>query len=468
MPRLSFSVDNASDFDDAMSCSSDFLDIPEDDVQAQQHNYQGVPVAEDAPRRLARRSSVPPLIDGHPVVLLGSCASIDLGEEMNQDLCAEAKRIRIEVLADFWKDASFGTFTFGPSWGALLKLGARPQKSPVFGRPSLPDAVSDIAWRSWLRNAGFFTFLRAVGVLRRGQAVPRNAEEFRATGVVPIKDDLFCGFWCLARLIQCDLSELFKRLVTELCHDRLLASKARDEKRSPSNKDLLWEKVWAIATFGLQRLEMGIKSGMDWDLPLLPEEEAKGQCGHAGAFVISKLREQHLSAEVMLTTEELSSLCARLSLKIPIVTIATADTYYGEAYAKKMLVAAVQEELRQYPELDVDNDDHDERVHDASTALRHNGYQLIVADAVLERSALPGPEQLQGLTQRPLVILLGDHFFILEERLDVQHTTTSQEPVCRKRKLETLEGGKKSESTPRTEPRTEPLTLDMLRKQAGA
>merc|ERR1712216_302173 len=108
--------------------------------------------------------------------------------------------------------------------------------------------------------------------------------------------------------------------------------------------------------------------------------------------------------------------------------------------AKKMLIAAVQQELRHYPELDVDNEDHDELVHEASTSLRHNGYQLIVADAVFEPAVLPEPHQLQGLVQRPLVILLGDPFFILEQRLDVQDTATSQAPVSRKRKSEAIGG----------------------------
>lgn len=477
MPRLSFSYDNFSDFDDAASSGSDGIDFPDADLQETHWKPEdAIPQEEQKLPRLLRRCSIPPQIDGHPVVLLKRSDSIDLGEEVSHDVCTD--HVHIEVVTDFRKGAKFGTQTFGPSWGALLRIRRRPQQSPIFGRPCLAEAVNDIAWRQWLRNAGFFTFLRAIGVLKRGQAVPRKAEEFRTQcGVVPIKDDLFCGFWCLAHLLQCGLPELFQSLVTELCDDRLLVAKACEEKQTPSSEARLWEKVWWIASSGLHRTNIAREAGKDWDMPLLPSEEAKGRSGHAGAFVISKLQEAGLTAEVMLTAEELSKLCVRLRLDTPVITIASADAFYGDSYAHKMLVAAAQRGLQRYPELDVENDEHDDSTLEAGKTLRLEGYRLIVAD-VAERqgqACIPMLEQLG----RPLVILLGDHFFILEEHTDAIDGLILPERLGRKRQVKTVadSGVKRSclatvstmspDDSPDTDTQASFLTLDSLREQAG-
>merc|ERR1712217_398949 len=137
----------------------------------------------------------------------------------------------------------------GTVWGALLKITDRPQTGPVIGRPS-EEETRAVRWRQWIQNDGLFAFLRATGVIKHGQRVPNTASQLQSQcGIVPVKDDCFCGFWCLAAILNCGLEAVFQKLLQELEPVRLLAAESRAKNELPSQDARLCEKVWAIAQF---------------------------------------------------------------------------------------------------------------------------------------------------------------------------------------------------------------------------
>merc|ERR1712151_913744 len=110
----------------------------------------------------------------------------------------------------------------------------RPQAGPIIGRPADAE-VTNVRWRQWIQNAGFFSFLRAIGVLKHGQKVPNTASELQdQCGIVPVRDDAFCGSWCVACIRSCELSDVFSSLLEELAEDHRVAARARELNETPS------------------------------------------------------------------------------------------------------------------------------------------------------------------------------------------------------------------------------------------
>mmetsp|Transcript_54321 Transcript_54321/g.151245 ORF Transcript_54321/g.151245 Transcript_54321/m.151245 type:complete len:426 (-) Transcript_54321:22-1299(-) len=420
MPGLRLALSCESFGDD--EGSEDFeMDIPE-----LERVFSRVPSASDG--ALKRERTMPaPMVAGRPDILVGRLASIDDMEVSASDDVPGDRSVRVEMVEEFRAGDPIGTSSFGTSWGALLRIQDRPEQAPVFGHPTSIDA-SAIRWRLWLQSAGFFAFLRACGALRQGRALPRTPAELqKECGIVPVKDDLFCGFWCLAHLRRSGLADVFRALVRELDEDRLLVARARERKEVPSADAKLWQRVWGIAYYGLQRLETAERSGKDWDKALLPAEQDMGENGHAAAYVTSKIDKEFSMTEIMLTPGELAKLCARLKLNAPVMTVAPAESFWGEEYAQAMLVAAAQKAFGRFLALEPENDEHADQMREAGHTLRVEGYRLVIADnARVHADSLP----LKDL-RFPFIVLLGEHFFVLEA---ARGNTTSLPPKHTHRK----------------------------------
>ncbi|CAK9015143.1 unnamed protein product [Durusdinium trenchii] len=213
--------------------------------------------------------------------------------------------------------------TFDQCWGALVRTERRPPpRAPRFGSPW--PCEEEVSPRQWMERAGFAVFLRAVGAVERGVAVPGTPEELRRMcGVVAVQDDGFCGFWCLAYLLGMDLPRTLEKVTMELDSCRHLASHARAQGRHPSAEDRAWERLWNIADAKLRCLRYR---------------------GYHVDLVSCELQRRGLQdTNCFLTHAELSLLCARMCGSWTPVVEVTPDFHASEETGDHTMLALAAE-----------------------------------------------------------------------------------------------------------------------------
>merc|ERR1712176_825906 len=114
----------------------------------------------------------------------------------------------------------------------------------------------------------------------------------------------------------------------------------------------------------------------------------------------------------MLNPEELSKIFGRLGFKTPVISIVPGDVFYGDSCSRSMLVAAAQTALQRFCDINVECEGDDGKIETADVTLRREGYRLVIANSAPSRSCADSLEAMF----RPAIILLGDHFFILDRR----------------------------------------------------
>lgn len=336
-----------------------------------------------------------------PRIIVGSAESFE-GKEPNKGWSFFGRSpdpawVRLEVVKEMHFGDALGPGEFEQCWGGLIRLAERPPpRAQRFGSPWPAD--EDVSPRQWLERAGFAVFLRAVGAVERGEAVPGTPEELRRRcGVVAVEDDGFCGFWCLAYLLRISLPEALERVVQVLEPLRGDAAMAREQMRTPTLEERAWERLWNIAEAKLRF--------MRHDVPGSHLEVVSRELSMRG------LRDSNC----FLTPAELALLCEKLRGWTPIVEV-TPDFHGSEEIGDHTMLALVASGTSLSP-VQGDADWHNaEALREAGQQLHDSGFRLITVEPAPEGRPEEQPRpRLQDLGDlRPLVIHLGTHYFVLD------------------------------------------------------
>eukprot|EP00930_Biecheleria_cincta_P063086 TRINITY_DN48583_c0_g1_i1.p1 TRINITY_DN48583_c0_g1~~TRINITY_DN48583_c0_g1_i1.p1 ORF type:complete len:482 (+),score=88.84 TRINITY_DN48583_c0_g1_i1:79-1446(+) len=308
---------------------------------------------------------------------------------------AEPTWVRLELFKELHHGDALGIGEFEQCWGGLIRLAERPPpRAQRFGSPW--PAEEDVSPRQWLERAGFAVFLRAVGAVEGGEAVPGTPEELRRRcGVVAVEDDGFCGFWCLAYLLRVSLAEALQRVVQLLSPLQGDAAKAREEGRTPSLEERVWERLWIIADAKLQCLRLDLFD--------------------SHTVVSSALSNRGLDTDPWLTTAELALLCERFRGWTPIVEVTPDFHHSDDTGDHSMLALAASGTALSPAQTGIDWQNADE-LREAGRQLYDEGFRLITVEPAAEGRPAEQPRpRLQELKDlRPFVIHLGTHFFVLD------------------------------------------------------
>lgn len=343
-----------------------------------------------------------------PKIYVGSFGEKD-GDAGNRPRGSDPAWVRLEVAKELLKGDPLMLGTFDQCWGALVRTERRPPpRAPRFGSPW--PCEEEVSPRQWMERAGFAVFLRAVGAVERGVAVPGTPEELRRMcGVVAVQDDGFCGFWCLAYLLGMDLPRTLEKVTMELDSCRHLASHARAQGRHPSAEDRAWERLWNIADAKLRCLRY---RGSHVDL------------------VSCELQRRGLQdTNCFLTHAELSLLCARMCGSWTPVVEVTPDFHASEETGDHTMLALAAEGVPTLEAMPDNQEQEAEALREAGWRLYEQGFRLITAEPVAEGrpscTAAPSFEDLRRM--RPLIIHLGTHYFLLESVEDVPESLNMEE-----------------------------------------
>lgn len=338
-----------------------------------------------------------------PRIIVGSTESFE-GKELNKgsrwsffSQNADPAWVRLEVVKEMHFGDALGPWEFEQCWGGLIRLAERPPpRAQRFGSPW--PAEEDVSPRQWLERAGFAVFLRAVGAVERGEAVPGTPEELRRRcGVVAVQDDGFCGFWCLAYLLRISLAEALERVVQVLGPLQGDAAKAREQAKTPTLEERAWERLWNIADAKLRFMRLDVPGS---HLEVVSRELSVRGLQDSNCF---------------LTPAELALLCEKLRGWTPIVEV-TPDFHGSEEIGDHTMLALVASGSALSPVQSDTDWQNAEALREAGQQLHDAGFRLITVEPAQEgrpeEQARPRLQDLGDL--RPLVIHLGTHYFVLD------------------------------------------------------
>lgn len=334
----------------------------------------------------------PEIVEGNPKLFVGSPKKMREMEMRSSSFGMGSGWVRIEVVKEFRRGESLFEHVFEHPWGALVKCTHRPCQTLSIGRPvSFDGEVTKVGEGQWWLRASFWVFLRAIGALGLDCAAPRSVDDLRRQcGVVPVKDDGFCGFWCLAHLRGLDLGGAFLWVLRKLMNYR--------HETFPHD----WNKVWEIAFWGLQRWRCCDGEPRRWDKPLFQGEEGVAR-GNAMIFALqhAQILVERDEFDVNLLREELASMCAKVHQWTPVISVE--HNFYGTDCTWLVLAA------RSKGVVEIEGVDDIEK---AGRILQDNGYHLFIANDAESKSVA---ERCSGLAEEtvsiPKDVKLAGEFF---------------------------------------------------------